>query len=60
MVLKCLGLMSSKHREPWCRVELGGCRVVLADGQVVGYGTCRVNRHFKLSNYLALLFLFTL
>ena len=32
MVLKCLGLMSSKHREPWCRVELLGSDMASAGG----------------------------
>jgi hypothetical protein len=34
MVLKCLGLMSSKHREPWCRVELLGSDMATADGRI--------------------------
>jgi|LauGreDrversion4_1035100.scaffolds.fasta_scaffold92643_3 hypothetical protein len=34
MVLKCLGLMSSKHREPWYRVECHGSDLATADGRM--------------------------
>jgi len=38
----------STHREPWGWLEFTGSDLVLAGGQVIGHGICRVNRHFQI------------
>jgi hypothetical protein len=41
---RCWLLVWHRHRDPWRLVELGGCRVASAGGQMVRRLICRVNR----------------